>query len=227
MSEAERSRTEAAVSTISTVPEGSESDAPAGSPPAEAPATQAATPASSPPADSPSVPATAAPAAGTATSAANTRRSIALTIPIPTAVVGALVAGMFGLLFFSLNGLRADIASTNSSIDSLRSDMTGEIGALRADTTGQINSLRAETTGQINSLRAETTGQIDSLRSDMNQRFSEVDQRFVEVNQRFAEIHGILLGHSDRLARIETRLGIEFLDAATAADEAAGQQHMP
>ncbi len=214
MSEAERSRTEAAVSTISTVPEGSESDAPAGSPPAEAPATQAATPASSPPADSPSVPATAAPAAGTATSAANTRRSIALTIP--TAVVGALVAGMFGLLFFSLNGLRADIASTNSSIDSLRSDMTGEIGALRADTTGQINSLRAE-----------TTGQIDSLRSDMNQRFSEVDQRFVEVNQRFAEIHGILLGHSDRLARIETRLGIEFLDAATAADEAAGQQHMP
>ncbi len=223
MSEAERSRTEAAVSTISTVPEGSESDAPTGSPPAEAPATQAATPASSPPADSPSVPATAAPAAGTATSAANTRRSIALTIPIPTAVVGALVAGMFGLLFFSLNGLRADIASTNSRIDSLRSDMTGEIGALRADTTGQINSLRAETTGQIDGLRSE----IGALRSDMNQRFSEVDQRFVEVNQRFAEIHGILLGHSDRLARIETRLGIESLDAATAADEAAGQQHMP
>ena len=227
MSEAERSRTEAAVSTISTVPEGSESDAPAGSPPAEAPATQAATPASSPPADSPSVPATAAPAVGTATSAAKTRRSIALTIPIPTAVVAALVAGMFGLLFFSLNGLRADIASLNSKIDSTNSSTNSRIDTLRSDMTSEIGALRADTTGQINSLRAETTGQINSLRSDMNQRFSEVDQRFVEVNQRIAEIHGILLGHSDRLARIETRLGIESLDAATAADEAAGQQHMP
>ncbi len=188
MPKTERSRLEAAVSTISTVSEGPEIDTPGDSPPApdaDLPARKTASAPTTAPATAHTAAATASEAPAAA--AAETRRARTLTIPIPTAVVGALVAGMFGLLFFSLNGLRADIASTNGRIDSLRSDMTSEIG---------------------------------SLRSDMNQRFSEVDQRF-------AEIHGILLGHSDRLARIETRLEIEPRITTTAADEAAAQQHTP
>ena len=199
MPKTERSRLEAAVSTISTVSEGPEIDTPGDSPPApdaDLPARKTASAPTTAPATAHTAAATASEAPAAA--AAETRRARTLTIPIPTAVVGALVAGMFGLLFFSLNGLRADIASTNGRIDSLRSDMTSEIGSLRSDMTSEIGSLR----------------------SDMNQRFSEVDQRF-------AEIHGILLGHSDRLARIETRLEIEPRITTTAADEAAAQQHTP
>ncbi|MYJ47383.1 MAG: hypothetical protein F4070_07035 [Acidimicrobiales bacterium] len=111
-----------------------------------------------------------------ASSAASTRT---LAIPLPTAIVAALITAMFGLLFFSLNGLRSDI-------DALRS----EIGTLRDDTTGQISALRSDINGQISELRAE----IGMLRSDMDRRF--------------AEINAVLLDHTDRLARIETHLDI-------------------
>lgn len=111
-----------------------------------------------------------------ASSAASTRT---LAIPLPTAIVAALITAMFGLLFFSLNGLRSDI-------DALRS----EIGTLRDDTTGQISALRSDINGQISELRAE----IGMLRSDMDRRF--------------AEINSVLLDHTDRLARIETHLDI-------------------
>ncbi|MYA25929.1 MAG: hypothetical protein F4091_12380 [Acidimicrobiales bacterium] len=111
-----------------------------------------------------------------ASSAASTRT---LAIPLPTAIVAALITAMFGLLFFSLNGLRSDI-------DALRS----EIGTLRSDTNGQISELRSDTNGQISELRAE----IGMLRSDMDRRF--------------AEINAVLLDHTDRLARIETHLDI-------------------
>ncbi|MCY3586389.1 MAG: hypothetical protein OXG76_11935 [Acidimicrobiaceae bacterium] len=111
-----------------------------------------------------------------ASSAASTRT---LAIPLPTAIVAALITAMFGLLFFSLNGLRSDI-------DALRS----EIGTLRSDTNGQISELRSDINGQISELRAE----IGMLRSDMDRRF--------------AEINAVLLDHTDRLARIETHLDI-------------------
>ena len=94
------------------------------------------------------VPAAASgPGEGTAGGA---KRDRALVIPVPTAITAALVAGLFGLLFVSLNGLGNDIEG-----------LRGEIGSLRSD----------------------------------------VDARFREVNT-------ILLDHTDRLARIETHLGI-------------------
>ncbi len=107
----------------------------------------------------------------------------ALVVPLPTAIVAALITAMFGLLFFSLNGLSSDI-------DSLRA----EISSLRSDTTSQIDSLRADTTSQIDSLRADTTSQIDSLRGDIETFRSEMTT--------------ILLDHAERLARIETHLNI-------------------
>lgn len=118
-----------------------------------------------------------------ASSAAPTRT---LAIPLPTAIVAALITAMFGLLFFSLNGLRSDI-------DALRS----EIGTLRDDTTGQISELRSE----IGALRSDTTGQISELRAEIGMLRSDMDRRFAEINS-------VLLDHTDRLARIETHLDI-------------------
>ncbi len=134
------------MSTIATV---SDSDAPAGSPTTTAAgSTDAPTPAD---------------AAGDVAAAGRRRQPRTLTIPLPTAVVGALVAGMFGLLFFSLNSLSADI-------DALRTDMTGQIDTLRADMTGQIDTLRAET----------------------SQRFAEVHTILLDHTDRLARIETVL-----------------------------------
>ncbi|MYA83324.1 MAG: hypothetical protein F4155_02220 [Acidimicrobiales bacterium] len=136
-----------------------------------------------------------------ASSAASTRT---LAIPLPTAIVAALITAMFGLLFFSLNGLRSDIDALRSEIGALRDDTTGqisalrsEIGALRDDTTGQISALRSE----IGALRSDTTGQISELRAEIGMLRSDMDRRFAEIN-------AVLLDHTDRLARIETHLDI-------------------
>ena len=80
-------------------------------------------------------------------------------MPIPTAIVAALVAGMFGMLFFSLNGLRSD-----------------------------IDTLRSDTNSQIDSLRSEMRSEIGSLRSDMNQRFAEVHSVLLDHTDRLARI---------------------------------------
>ena len=107
-------------------------------------------PAGALPADTKTPPASGPP---TATAAAAGQAARTLAVPIPTAIVAALVAGMFGMLFFSLNGLRSD-----------------------------IDTLRSDTNSQIDSLRSEMRSEIGSLRSDMNQRFAEVNQQFLEVH---------------------------------------------
>ncbi len=126
--------------------------------------------------------------------AASAKRDRALVIPVPTAITAALVAGMFGLLFVSLNGLGNDIEGLRGEIGALRSDMDSHIGTLRSDMDSQIGSLRGDMGSQIGSLRGDMGSQIGSLRGDMDARFREVNT--------------ILLDHTDRLARIETHLGI-------------------
>ncbi len=141
----------------------------------------------------PSTPASGADATDGARPATRISRSAstrALSIPLPTAIVGALIAAMFGLLFFSLNGLRGDITA-------LRND----IGTLRSDTNSQITELRSDAAGQITQFRNEFNSQITELRSEINLLRSDMDQRF-------AEVHAILLDHTDRLARIETHLDL-------------------
>ena len=111
------------------------------------------------------------------------RRSRSLVIPLPTAITAALVTGMFGLLFLSLDGLRGDIGT-------LRDDMNSRIG---------------ETNERIDS----TNGRIDTLRDDMNQRINALgDEIREEMTAGFREVHAVLLDHTDRLARIETHLDI-------------------
>ncbi|WP_419915190.1 hypothetical protein [Candidatus Poriferisodalis sp.] len=158
----------------------------AGNPPATPPGTTASA-ADNPPTDAP----------------AARRSAHPLAVPTPTAIVGAIVAGMFGMLFFSLNGLRGDIGTLRGEIGTLRSDLSGEIGTLRSDAFGEIGTLR----GEIGTLR----GEISNLRSDLS---GEISNLRADTNQRFAEVHTILLEHADRLARIETHLEI---DSATTA----------
>lgn len=71
-------------------------------------------------------------------------------MPIPTAIVAALVAGMFGMLFFGLNGLRSDI-------DTLRTDTNqrfSEVHAILLDHTDRL--ARIETHLDIESRDAVT-----------------------------------------------------------------------
>ncbi len=163
------------MSTIATV---SDSDAPAGSPTTTAAgSTDAPTPAD---------------AAGDVAAAGRRRQPRTLTIPLPTAVVGALVAGMFGLLFFSLNSLSADI-------DALRTEM---------------NQRFADTNGQIDTLRTDMTGQIDTLRAETSQRFAEVHTILLDHTDRLARIETVL--------EIEPRVGTAHDGGASAQEEAPG-----
>jgi len=66
---------------------------------------------------------------------------------------------MFGLLFFSLDGLRNDI-------DTLRNEMNSDIGELR----NEMNS------------------DIGELRSDMDQRFGEISTVLLDHTDRLARI---------------------------------------
>ncbi len=98
----------------------------------------------------------ATPTAPTAPAAASART---LSIPLPAAIVAALITAMFGLLFFSLDGLRNDI-------DTLRNEMNSDIGELR----NEMNS------------------DIGELRSDMDQRFGEISTVLLDHTDRLARI---------------------------------------
>ena len=69
------------------------------------------------------------------------------------------------------------------------------------DVRDEISALRSEMHDEIGSLRSDMSLEIGSLRSEMNARFAEVDRKFDQVN-------AVLMDHTDRLARIETTLGI-------------------
>ena len=113
-----------------------------------------------------------------------------LVISVPAAVTAAMVAGMFGLLFLSLNGLRGDIDSLRGNISSLQENMNNRFDAVNNRIDAQVDRLDS----RIDSTNERLDNQFDSLRSTMEEGFSEV--------------HAILLDHTDRLARIETHLDI-------------------
>ncbi|MCY3948147.1 MAG: hypothetical protein OXF61_02985 [Acidimicrobiaceae bacterium] len=136
------------------------------------------------------------------------RRSRSLVIPLPTAIIAALVTGMFGLLFLSLDGLRGDIGT-------LRDDMNSRIGETNeriGSTNERIDTLRDDMNsriGETNERIDSTNERIDTLRDDMNQRINALgDEIREEMTAGFGEVHAVLLDHTDRLARIETHLDI-------------------
>ena len=80
-----------------------------------------------------------------------------LAVPIPTAIVAALVAGMFGMLFFSLNGLRSDIDTLRTDTNQRFSEMNqrfAEVHAILLDHTDRL--ARIETHLDIESRGAAT-----------------------------------------------------------------------
>jgi len=75
--------------------------------------------------------------------------------------------------------------------------ITALLGGMFLFMISAIDDVRDE----ISALRSEMHDEIGSLRSEMNARFAEVDRKFDQVN-------AVLMDHTDRLARIETTLGI-------------------
>ena len=100
-----------------------------------------------------------------------------------TAVVGVLAAGLIALAGVAYATLRADMTA-------MRSELGSEIGGLRTETQAEIGGLRAEMREEFAAVREE----MDDLRSEMREEF--------------ARVHMVLLDHTDRLARLETAVGL-------------------
>lgn len=111
------------------------------------------------------------------------QRSMTVVVTVFGAIITALLGGMFLFMI--------------SAID----DVRDEISALRSEMHDEISSLRSDMSAEIGNLRSDMSAEINSLRSEMNARFAEVDRKFDQVN-------AVLMDHTDRLARIETTLGI-------------------
>lgn len=82
------------------------------------------------------------------------------------------------------------------------------------DVRDEISALRSEMHDEIGSLRSDMSAELNSLRSEMNARFAEVDRKFDQVN-------AVLMDHTDRLARIETTLGISGRPPSSETDTPA------
>ncbi|WP_420610621.1 hypothetical protein [Candidatus Poriferisodalis sp.] len=115
-----------------------------------------------------------------ALSAARAAERRSLLVPVLSTACAALIAGVLGLAVVGFNTLRDDIRSLDAKIDTQIGSVRGEIGSVR---------------GEIGMLRDDMHAEIGMLRNDMNARFAQVD--------------AVLLDHTERLARIETTLGVE------------------
>ncbi|MCY4164250.1 MAG: hypothetical protein OXE93_08605 [bacterium] len=107
-------------------------------------------------------------------------------------IVTALFGGIVGLMMWQFSELGDRIDANGARI---------EANSARIDNLG--TELRAEIARVETSLRAEMQAEIGSLRSEMQAGF--------------AEINAVLLDHTDRLARIETALGLPRPVAAPAS----------
>ena len=164
------------------------------------------------------------------------QRSTTLLATVLGAVITALVGGMFLFIVSALDRVSEEVSSLRSEmseqISSLRSGMSEEVSSLRSGMSEEVSSLRGEISGETSSIRGEISdlrGEISSLRSEMNARFVETDrkfdqvnQRFDQVNRRFDQVNGVLMDHTDRLARIETTLDINGRPLPSETDDPTG-----
>lgn len=109
----------------------------------------------------------------------------------PNSVLGtlaaALVTAMFGVLMWQIDSLGDRIDGNSDRIDSLGTELRGEMGRLETELRGEIGKLATE-------LRAEFRAEIGGLRAEMQAGFREINV--------------ILLDHTDRLARLEAAAGL-------------------
>ena len=95
--------------------------------------------------------------------------------------------------------------SLGNRIDNLSDRIDQQGVSLRAEIDQQGVELRAEIDQQGASLRAEIAEQGASLRAEIAELRAEMRAGFRDVNE-------TLLDHTDRLARLETAVGLERLD---------------
>ena len=114
----------------------------------------------------------------------------------PTVLI-SLLGGLLTAALVVMGSLMiAQMSSLGNSIDSLRVEMRSEIGGLRSETRAEIGGLRAEIADVEARLRAE-------------------------MQAGFAQVNAVLLDHTDRLARLETAVGLPRADSAQAESSAA------
>lgn len=70
---------------------------------------------------------------------------------------------------------------------------------------------------------------IGDLRDDIGDLRAEMNARFAEVDRKFDQVNAVLLDHTDRLARIETVLGIDGrpVPASNGTNGADGTSNSP
>ena len=107
------------------------------------------------------------------------------------ALIGALVAGLFAMAVAGFNSLQGEFDTVRSDIRALDAKIDRQVGMLRSD----MNARFARVDERFN--------QIDQRFVQIEGRFVQIDQRFVQIEGRLDSINQTLLGHTDRLARIE------------------------
>ena len=101
----------------------------------------------------------------------------------PTVLI-SLLGGLLTAALVVMGSLMiAQMSSLGNSIDSLRVEMRSEISGLRDEIADVEVRLRAEMRSEIGGLRAE-------------------------MQAGFAQVNAVLLDHTDRLARLETAVGL-------------------
>ena len=135
------------------------------------------------------------PAESAVLSAARAAERRSLLVPVLSTACAALIAGVLGLAVVGFNTLRDDIRSLDAKIDAQIGSLDAKIDTQIGSVRGEIGMLRDDMHAEIGMLDARIDAQIGMLRDDMNARFGEVN--------------AVLLDHTERLARIETTLGVE------------------
>jgi Skp family chaperone for outer membrane proteins len=84
----------------------------------------------------------------------------------------------------------ADVA-TKRDVESVRTDLAGEMRQLRSELKGEMHELRAELKGEMDELRAELKGDMSELRAQLTGRTEELR---AELNGRTEELRAELHG---------------------------------
>ena len=148
------------------------------------------------------VPAPVAPQAATAAAGARTVSPNVMIGLLGTLLV-AVVGAMTGLLTWQMSALADRIDRLDAKIDTFHDRLDAKIDTVHDKLDAKIDS-------KIDGLRTEIDGKIDVLRAEMQAGFREVN--------------ATLLDHTERLARLETAVGLSWPAESETSDEKADQE---
>ena len=117
---------------------------------------------------------------------------------IISGIVVVLVAGIgvFGAL------LVAQLTAINDAIGRLDTGLRGEMAGIEANLNARIDRVETGLRGEMSGLRGEMAG----IEANLNARIDGVETSLRgEMQAGFAQINAVLLDHTDRLSRLESR----------------------